>query len=236
MERAVRIAKKLLPFAGAAVFLLAVYAIHRELAGVRAVGAARDLCGDRGGGRGARASRGRAELRGARGKRGARRRRGRRAAVVQGGFRLVRRQRRRFQPRRFGYFRRRGALAALYSALGFDPARIGRVIASTQAAFVFGPLLAGALAFVIAPDGRFRPRAAWLGSARWLLAARSVFPLPAAAFVFSFRGSIPWIEGQRLALPSPRGVCGEMSARLPRYSYGFARARLRAARGVCAVF
>lgn len=35
MERAVRIAKKLLPFAGAAVFLLAVYAIHRELAGVR---------------------------------------------------------------------------------------------------------------------------------------------------------------------------------------------------------
>ena len=32
MERAVRIAKKLLPFAGAAVFLLAVYAIHRELA------------------------------------------------------------------------------------------------------------------------------------------------------------------------------------------------------------
>ena len=35
MERMVRIAKKLLPFAGAAVFLLAVYAIHRELAGVR---------------------------------------------------------------------------------------------------------------------------------------------------------------------------------------------------------
>lgn len=207
MERAVRIAKKLLPFAGAAVFLLAVYAIHRELAGVRL-----------------------SELRAAFAETGAEDAAlallavalnyavlaaNEALAVAEGGGGLPWR---RTAPVSFianavGFNLGASAISGgavrwrLYSALGLDPARIGRVIASTQAAFVLGPVTAGALAFIIAPDAVFA-RAAWLGSARWLFAALCL-SVPAAAFAFSFRGSIPWIEGQRLALPSPRGVAAK---------------------------
>lgn len=207
MERAVRIAKKLLPFAGAAVFLLAVYAIHRELAGVRL-----------------------SELRAAFAETGAEDAALALLAVALnyavlaanealavaedgGGLPWRRTAPVSFIANAVGFNLGASAISGgavrwrLYSALGLDPARIGRVIASTQAAFVLGPMTAGALAFVIAPDAVFA-RAAWLGSARWLLAALCL-AVPAAAFTFSFRGSIPWIEGQRLALPSPRGVAAK---------------------------
>ena len=169
MERAVRIAKKLLPFAGAAVFLLAVYAIHRELAGVRL-----------------------SELRAAFAETGAEDAALALLAVALnyavlaanealavaegGGLPWYRAASVSFVANAVGFNLGASAISGgavrwrLYSVLGLDPARIGRVIASTQAAFVFGPLLAGALAFVIAPDAVFA-RAAWLGSARWLLAA-----------------------------------------------------------------
>ena len=107
MERAVRIAKKLLPFAGAAVFLLAVYAIHRELVGVRL-----------------------SELRAAFAETGAEDAAlallavalnyavlaANEALAVAEGPRFVHRERRRLHPRRVRDFRRRGALAALFGA------------------------------------------------------------------------------------------------------------------------
>lgn len=206
MERAIRITKKFLPFVGAAIFLLAVYAIHEELAGVRV-----------------------SELRAAFSQIGARSAALAFSAVILnylllalndalaaeegGGLPWYRAVPVSFIANAVGFNLGASAISGgtvrwrLYTALGLDQARIGRVIASAQAAFVLGPMIAAALALVIAPAALFE-RAAWAGSARWLLATLCL-SVPAAAFAFSFRGTLPWIGGRRLAMPSPCGVAAK---------------------------
>lgn len=202
MEKAVRIAKKFLPFVGAAIFLLAVYAIHEELAGMRL-----------------------AELRAAFSQISA----GSLAlaffAVVVnylllalndvlsvgesgGGLPWYKTVPVSFISNALGFNLGASAVSGgavrwrLYSALGFDAARVGTVIALTQLAFVIGPLLAAAAALLLAPDAFFE-RVALSGWARYALALLFL-AVPAAVLALSARREPLVIRGIKLPLPSRR--------------------------------
>lgn len=147
MERVLRIVKKFLPFVGTAIFLLAVYVIHEELAGARL-----------------------SELRAAFAQIGARSvalafsvvalnyllLAANDALSVEesgGGLPWYRTLHVSFISNALGFNLGASAVSAgavrrrLYSALGFDAARVGKVIALAQFAFIFGPMLTVAAAF-----------------------------------------------------------------------------------------
>ena len=207
MERVLRIAKKFLPFVGAAIFLLAVYAIHEELAGVRL-----------------------SELRAAFAQIGARSVALAFSAVVLnylllaandalsveesgGGLPWYRTLPVSFISNALGFNLGASAVSAgavrwrLYSALGFDAARVGKVIALTQFAFIFGPMLAVAAAFAVAPEPFFE-RFAWVWRVRYALSLLCL-AVPAAVFALSARRAFPTIRGVKLPLPSPRAAAAK---------------------------
>lgn len=95
----------------------------------------------------------------------------------------------------------------LYSALGLDGTQVGHIVALNQLSMIFGPCLAGALAFFFSPDTMFS-HFGWPQYARYLIAAGCAL-VPAAVLCAgeaSARGHVFRIRDIKISVPRPRDL------------------------------